>query len=110
MVSMDTYHMHHDESIFPDSFTFKPERWLNNPRGPDGQKSLARYLASFGRGTRKCVGFNLAYAEITLVLAALFRRFDFDLYETSRSDVDCYRDMVGLEVAPGSKGVRVTVR
>lgn len=110
MVSMDTYHMHHDETVFQDSFSFKPERWLDNARGPDGEKSLTRYLAAFGRGTRMCVGFNLAYAEITLVLAGLFRNFEFSLYETSRKDVDCYSDMVGLEVAPGSKGVRVTVR
>jgi cytochrome P450 len=109
MVSLDTYHMHHDENVFPESFEFKPERWLGNPRGPNGEKALTKYLTAFGRGTRMCVGFNLAYAEMTLVLAALFRVFDFALYETDRGDVDCYRDMVGLEVKPGSKGVRVKV-
>ncbi|KAK1140320.1 hypothetical protein N8T08_010455 [Aspergillus melleus] len=109
MVSLDTYHMHHDERVFPSSHEFKPERWLDGARGPDGEKSLTRYLASFGRGTRMCVGFNLAYAEMTLVLAGLFRNFRFELFETSRRDVDCYRDMVGLEVAPGSRGVRVLV-
>ncbi|PYI04016.1 putative cytochrome P450 [Aspergillus sclerotiicarbonarius CBS 121057] len=110
MVSMDNYHMNHDESVFPDSFTYKPERWLGNPRGPTGEKSLTRYLSSFGRGTRMCAGFNLAYAEMTLVLTGLFRKFDLELYETSRRDVDLYRDLIGMEVAPGSKGVRVTVR
>lgn len=109
MVSLDTYHMHHDETAFPDSFEFKPERWLGNPRGPDGEKPLTKYLTAFGRGTRMCVGFNLAYAEMTLVLANLFRVFEFELYDTDRGDVDCYRDMIGLEVKPGSKGVRAKV-
>lgn len=109
MVSLDTYHMHHDETVFPNSFEFKPERWLGNPRGPDGEKSLTKYLTAFGRGTRMCVGFNLAYAEMTLALAALFRSFNFQLFETDKSDVEVYRDMIGLEVKPGSKGVRVKV-
>lgn len=110
MVSLDTYHMHHDEAVYPDSFIFKPERWLDDARGPDGQKPLSRYMTAFGRGTRMCAGFNLAYAEITLVVAALFRSFDFELYETDKSDVDCYRDLIGLEVKPGSKGVRVKLQ
>lgn len=46
---MDIYSIAHDEKIFPDSFTFKPERWLNNPKGPDGEKYLSRYMVSFSR-------------------------------------------------------------
>ncbi|RDW74450.1 cytochrome P450 [Aspergillus mulundensis] len=113
MVSMDSYHMHHDESVFHDSHAFVPERWLDGARGPgpdgNGRGRLNRYLASFGRGTRMCVGVNLAYAEITIVLARLFRGFEMELYHTSRRDVDCYRDLVGMEVVRGSRGVRVRV-
>ncbi|KAL4744868.1 hypothetical protein BDW72DRAFT_212034 [Aspergillus terricola var. indicus] len=109
MVSMDSYHMHHDESVFPDSYAFVPERWLDGARGPDGTGSLNKYLASFSRGTRMCVGINLAYAEITIVLARLFRGFVMELYQTTRKDVDCYRDLVGMEVVRGSRGVRVKV-
>ncbi|KAL4903833.1 hypothetical protein BDW74DRAFT_168695 [Aspergillus multicolor] len=109
LVSMDSYHMHHDEGVFVDSYSFMPARWLDGAPAPDGKGSLNKYLASFGRGTRMCVGINLAYAEITLVLARLFRRFEMELYETSRRDVDCARDLVGMEVVRGSKGVRVRV-
>jgi cytochrome P450 len=56
-----------------------------------------------------CVGFNLAYAEMTLVIAALFRSFNFELFETDKGDVEIFRDMIGLDVKPGSKGVRVKV-
>ncbi|KAJ6015187.1 cytochrome P450 [Penicillium herquei] len=110
MVGMDSYHMHRAEDVFPDSHTFIPERWLDSPTGPTGEKSLSQYFTTFGRGTRMCVGFSLAYATITLSLASLFRNFDLELYETSRRDVDLYRDMLGVDAAPGSKGVRVKVK
>lgn len=29
--SMTIVHLHHDENIFPDSHTFKPERWIDDP-------------------------------------------------------------------------------
>jgi cytochrome P450 len=35
--------------IFPDPFTFKPERWLNN-------KELQKYQVTFGKGRRGCLG------------------------------------------------------
>ncbi|KAL4913554.1 cytochrome P450 [Aspergillus aurantiobrunneus] len=91
MVSMDSYHMHHDESVFPDSFTFRP----------------SRYPTSFGRGTRMCVGMGLADAEITMVLAHLFRAYELELFATGRCDVDRYRDLLflggGGGAVPGSR-------
>ncbi|KAE8355897.1 cytochrome P450 [Aspergillus coremiiformis] len=108
VISMDNYSVSHDDEIFPDSYTFKPERWLGDPVAPDGRK-LTRYLVSFGRGTRSCLGINLAFAEMYLTLANVFRNFDFELYETDRSSVDCYRDMFLPHVKPGSQGVRVRI-
>ncbi|RFU34022.1 hypothetical protein B7463_g2266, partial [Scytalidium lignicola] len=109
-VSLDTYHMHHNEEVFPDSYTFKPERWLDNPKGPDGQKQLSLYMTAFGKGTRQCLGMTMAIAEMYITLATLFRRFDFTLFETGRKDVDFYHDMTTPQVKPGSLGVRVTVK
>ena len=34
---------------------------------------------------------SLAYAEIYVTLATIFRRFDLELYETTREDVDAVR-------------------
>ena len=109
-VSSNTLGIHHNENVYPDSFAFKPERWLNNPKGPDGTKSLSRYMATFSRGTRMCLGLQLGYAEIELMVAALLRRFDFQLFETDRSDVDCYYDQIAPGVHPDSQGVRVLVK
>ncbi|TGJ85578.1 hypothetical protein E0Z10_g3226 [Xylaria hypoxylon] len=91
VISMGIYDVSHDETIFPDSFEYRPERWLGNPRSPDGRQ-LTRYMVAFGRGTRSCVGIQLAYAELYIGLATLFRRFSFEVYETSRDDVEVRRD------------------
>ncbi|PYH94387.1 cytochrome P450 [Aspergillus ellipticus CBS 707.79] len=108
IISMDIYAVSHDETIFPDSFTYRPERWLNDPVAPDGRK-LARYLVCFGRGTRSCLGVNIAYAEMYISLANVYRNFDFELFETDRSSVDCYSDMFLPHAKPGTQGVRVKV-
>ncbi|KAL4867993.1 hypothetical protein BDV12DRAFT_186272 [Aspergillus spectabilis] len=109
-VSQDSYHMHLHEDIFPDSTTYKPERWLGNPRGPDGVKQLSRYMVAFGRGARMCLGMQMAYAEIYLMIASMMRRFEFELFETDREDVDFYVDWLTPHAKLDSKGVRVLVK
>jgi cytochrome P450 len=105
---MDNYDVSHDENIFPSSFSYTPERWLNNPKAPDG-KQLSRYMVSFGRGTRSCVGMQLAYAEIYIALASFFRRVGATLHETNRTDVDLARDCFAPRPYKGSLGVRVLI-
>jgi len=70
---MTSLHIHHNETIFPSSHAFKPERWLE-PRPADAPP-LERYLVSFSKGSRQCVGMNLARAELALTLAMVFRRY-----------------------------------
>ncbi|KAL9074546.1 MAG: hypothetical protein Q9157_004341 [Trypethelium eluteriae] len=108
-ICTDAWTMHHDENIFPDSFSFRPERWLNDPKSPSG-KSLSRYILAFGKGSRVCLGMQLAYAEMELSLAALFRQFDLQLHETTRKDIDVYSDALGPTPHPDSKGPRVLIR
>ena len=54
-VGMTTIFMHNDECIFPDHKAFVPERWLE--KREDGVR-LEKYLTSFGRGTRQCLGIK----------------------------------------------------
>lgn len=100
---------HLDPRIFPDPLTFNPERWLDNP-------SLSRYMVAFTKGSRQCVGYNLAYAELYLCLNAVFGRYGIkgmnspaklSLYETSREDVELDHDLFVPGPKAGSKGVRV---
>jgi len=54
-VSMTTIDVLHDRHIFPNSRTFIPERWLDNPKTKEGE-SLNRYFVPFGKGHRACIG------------------------------------------------------
>ncbi|GKZ35743.1 hypothetical protein AbraIFM66950_006496 [Aspergillus brasiliensis] len=72
IVSMSTYTMHTNEEVWgPDARIFNPDRWLQ----PEA-KSLEQYLCTFSKGARMCIGQNVAYAEVTIVMAYLFRNFD----------------------------------
>jgi cytochrome P450 len=106
--------IHYDPEIFPDPETFRPERWLENPR-------LDKYLVAFSRGSRQCIGINLAYAELYLGLATIFRRYGsvdvrgrddtgvLDPFETTMRDIEIVGDGITPLVISESKGVRVRV-
>lgn len=85
---MSAYSMHFDESIWgEDARSFNPARWLT-----EDAKELERYLVTFSKGARQCLGINLAYAEITLTLATLVNRFRFEpdktMTESDRRHLD----------------------
>ena len=56
-VSMTIVDMNHDEEVFPQSHSFVPERWSNNPTTKDGQP-LEKYFVGFGKGARSCIGLK----------------------------------------------------
>ncbi|MCJ1354660.1 MAG: hypothetical protein MMC33_004649 [Icmadophila ericetorum] len=107
--------IHHNEAIFPQNQSFVPERWLEDPR-------LDRHLVSFSKGSRSCLGINLALSEVYICLAALFRRFGskevrdeedegyLELFETTLEDVELSEDLFLPLPKRGSKGIRIKVR
>lgn len=48
-VSMDALSISMNSKIFPEPTKFWPERWIGN-------KGLEKYLFTFSKGTRKCIG------------------------------------------------------
>ncbi|KAJ5738047.1 benzoate 4-monooxygenase cytochrome P450 [Penicillium malachiteum] len=97
---------HQNEELFPEPKTFRPERWL----GAEG-KRLDKFLVVFNRGTRSCVGMNLARAEVYMIIAAVFREFDFDVSAVKRErDIDVSRDYILGMQALDSPGILVTVK
>ena len=99
----------HDETIFPSSHEFIPERWLDDPKTPEGIP-LERFMVSFGRGTRSCLGINLAYIELYLTLGMMFRRYKFELHESDVEDVTLAHDVFIPVAKLDSKGLRVLVK
>lgn len=104
-VSITTLSSHTAESIFPDPFTFDPERWLG-----DKGRALRKFQMAFGRGGRKCLGIELARAELYLVTAALAKAFDMTLWQTDESEVEFVHDFQVAMPKMGSKGVWVTAK
>lgn len=53
---------------------------------------------------------RFAMTELHITLATIFRRFEFELFETTREkEIDTARDCFLAETEPGSVGVRVKV-
>lgn len=102
-ISMTQFDLHFNEDIFPDPWEFKPDRWL----GAEG-KSREKYLVSFSRGSRACIGVNLAMCELHIALATIVRRFDLRLFETDRRAVD-YKYDYFIPLPETDRGVRVEV-
>jgi len=99
-----------NSDIFPEPEKFDPTRWINpqpTKNNPSGR--LDKYLTSFSKGSRSCLGINLAYAELYLTVACIFLRFDMKLFETTWEDVMLDRDFFIARPKVGSKGVRATI-
>jgi cytochrome P450 len=76
---------------FADAEDFIPERWLSNDAA-DGRYASDKRGASqpFSTGPRGCIGKNLSYFEMRLILANLLWRFDLVL-DTSDTSQDSLR-------------------
>jgi cytochrome P450 len=63
--------LHHREDLYPDPFSFRPERWI-------GHKPGTYEWVPFGGGTRRCLGAALAMAEQRVVLRTMAERLDIE--------------------------------
>ncbi|MCT7995272.1 cytochrome P450 [Laspinema olomoucense] len=92
------YLLHHREDLYPDSYQFKPERFLERQFSP-------YEFMPFGGGKRRCIGAALAAYEMKLVLATILSGYDLKLEE--KSPVKPQRRGVTLSPAGGIKMVKV---
>ncbi|KAF5355464.1 hypothetical protein D9758_006320 [Tetrapyrgos nigripes] len=102
VVEMSCVLIHKNPEIFKDPETFNPDRWLT----PES-KDLETYLVPFSRGPRMCLGINLAWCELYLILGSVFRRLDFELYDTSIED---FKDFKEIFVPVWKGSMKVTVK
>ncbi|KAK0724599.1 putative cytochrome P450 monooxygenase [Lasiosphaeris hirsuta] len=77
-----TYHL---ESNWTDPFSYRPERFLHDPRYA-GDKLDS--LQPFSLGPRNCVGRGLAIAEMRLILAKIIFNFDMEYVDTDKDWLD----------------------
>ncbi|KAI8712413.1 hypothetical protein NCS52_01339400 [Fusarium sp. LHS14.1] len=115
-VGMTAPLVNRNPDLYPNPLEFRPDRYLENP-------GLAAYQFSFSKGTRQCIGINLAYQELQTFVAGIFRKYDvydgskdkqsgptMELYKTKEDDVAIYSDYVTFGQYPGSQGLRVIIR
>ncbi|OJJ37784.1 hypothetical protein ASPWEDRAFT_171247 [Aspergillus wentii DTO 134E9] len=105
-VSETNYFVLMDPEIFPDPHAFDPERWM---RAAAKGNRLDKYLVNFSKGSRMCVGLNLAYAELFLVVASLVRRFEMELYETPKGNIEFAKDFGTPYPESGNMSVRAMI-
>lgn len=65
------YVTHRDPAVYADPLTFRPERWLAQPKRPPQE------FLPFGGGAHRCIGSAMATTELTVMAARLLARGPF---------------------------------
>ena len=97
-VAMSILLLHHRDDLYPDPFSFRPERWY-------GQKPGTYTWIPFGGGIRRCLGASLAMVEQRLVLDAMVRRLDLEA-DDPEPEHAVHRNVTMIP----SRGARVIIR
>lgn len=75
------YAISQDPKLWTDPNGFHPERFLGDPRF---KGDVLEAMQPFSLGPRNCLGKNLAYAEMRLILAKIVFNFDMRIADESR--------------------------
>ncbi|KAI1745964.1 putative cytochrome P450 monooxygenase [Xylaria scruposa] len=94
LISVYQWAVNHDKNYWNEPYKFAPERWLGDPEYKGDQLDA---MQSFSVGPRNCIGRNLAYAEMRLILAKIVYNFDMTLADDSRGWLDDQRAFVVWE-------------
>ncbi|TFK20097.1 cytochrome P450 [Coprinopsis marcescibilis] len=74
VVAMNSTFVHLNEGVFFNARSFNPDRWLEHT-----SNDLDSYLVAFSKGPRSCLGINLAWAELYLILGNVFRKANLEI-------------------------------
>ncbi|KAL8658077.1 MAG: hypothetical protein Q9202_007630 [Teloschistes flavicans] len=83
IVHTSAYLLNRHRSVWgPDGRDFNPHRWLSGQH-----QRLEKHMASFYRGARQCLGMHLAWCELYLLIATMFRKYDVEVFNTTPEDM-----------------------
>ncbi|KFA47800.1 hypothetical protein S40293_09054 [Stachybotrys chartarum IBT 40293] len=92
-----------DPAHFADPDSFSPQRWLQPPH-PLYEETFSKdnrdAFKPFSFGTRNCIGQNLAYAEMRLIVARVLFRFEYTLLPNQQDWHRKQRIYLGWEKGP----------
>ncbi|KAK9802347.1 putative Cytochrome P450 [Seiridium cardinale] len=106
-ISTTCQDVHNDPTIFEQPLEFLPRRW----ESPERRKALNKYLIPWGRGTRLCLGMELATMDLYCTVARIFSPkagFNMTLYNTTDEDWKAYHEWFAC--FPKGKGLEVMIR
>ncbi|KAI1097133.1 cytochrome P450 ClCP1 [Jackrogersella minutella] len=81
VVAIWQYPINHNSHFWTEPETFAPERFMGDQKFKDDQLDA---MQPFSIGPRNCIGRNLAYAEMRLILARIIYNFDMTIADDSR--------------------------
>ncbi|OHW95902.1 benzoate 4-monooxygenase cytochrome p450 [Colletotrichum incanum] len=92
LVSAQPASVNMEPSVYDNPHDWTPERW-DIPKNSPQYRKMQRSFWPFGSGPRMCVGMNVAWAEMRIVIARIF-----STYETKVAQDYFVRDEAGNEV------------
>lgn len=85
IVAIHQWALYHNTANFKDPFSYHPERFLGDDRFASDRRDA---LQPFHLGARNCLGRNLAYVEMRLIICRILFNFDLRIAEESRDWMD----------------------
>jgi cytochrome P450 len=83
IVGIPFYASHSSTMNFSRPLEFHPERWLPDPP-PEFKNDSKGSLQPFSAGPRNCIGKNLAYAEMKMMVTRVLFQFDMEQAEPKK--------------------------
>jgi len=78
-VSIGMYCLSYNPEIYPEPFRYRPERWIVDEKDPASAakvEAAENAFCAFSFGSRGCVGKNLAWLEMSVVMAKMIYMFE----------------------------------
>ncbi|KAK5651518.1 hypothetical protein OQA88_11972 [Cercophora sp. LCS_1] len=89
-VEVQQWSANHSSRNWVNPWEFNPDRFLHRAeKGNDG--NVLESLQPFSIGPRNCIGRNLAYAEMRLILARIIYDFDLRIADNSTNWIDAQK-------------------
>ncbi|KAL2754887.1 hypothetical protein ACRALDRAFT_1082515 [Sodiomyces alcalophilus JCM 7366] len=87
-VEVSQWAANHDPDNWADPWVFDPDRFMVSEAEALAKGNRFDALQPFSVGPRNCIGMNLAYAEMRLIMARVLFDFDMELHPESKNWIE----------------------
>uniref|UniRef100_K7FR97 Cytochrome P450 1A n=1 Tax=Pelodiscus sinensis TaxID=13735 RepID=K7FR97_PELSI len=104
-IFVNMYQVNHDETLWENADLFRPERFLNE--NGELNKGLIEKVLVFGMGIRKCLGEDVAWNEIFIILTNILQQLRLQKCLEDQLDLT---PKYGLSMKPKPYQIQVALR